>query len=115
MWMLAVKRMVNTPQEGQEMVNSRHDLLRRATPEDPWLGSSSSRWKSFLRHMELPHPADPSRTILSTKLAARLTYQLKGRDNGAANRSGGAACVEFAESRAASATIDGTTKHHDPS
>jgi hypothetical protein len=97
------------------MVNSRHDLLRRAAAEDPWLGLTSSRWKSFLRHMELPHPAGPSRTFPSTRLAARLMYQLEGRDNGAANRNGGAVCAEFAESRAASATIGGTTKHHDPS
>jgi hypothetical protein len=95
------------------MVISRHYLLRQAATECQWLGLSSSRWKSFLRHMELPHPAGPCRTFPSTTLPARLTYQPEGRGNDA--RNGGAACVEFAESRAASATIGGTTKHHDAS
>src|ERR1700734_1157883 len=77
------QRMGNTQQEGQEMVVSRHCLLRREATEYQWLGLSSSRWKSFLRHMELPHP-------------------------GPSNRGGGADCVEFAESRAASAIRGGT-------
>jgi hypothetical protein len=91
------------------MVVSRHDSLRRAAAEHQWLSLSSSRWKSFLRHMELPYPADASRTFAFTTLAARLTYQLEGRDDGAANRGGGRACVAFAERRAASATRGGTT------
>jgi hypothetical protein len=88
------------------MVISRNCALQPAAVESQWLCLSSSRWKLFLRHMELPHPACPSPT---------LPHQLEGRNDGAANRGGGAACAEFAESRAASATMGGTTKHHDPS
>jgi hypothetical protein len=139
-------RQTHRQQEGQEMVVSRHYLLRSAAAEYQWLGLSSSRWKSFLRHMDLPHPAVSSWTFPSTTLAARsgirktsgarnpcslaetislirgcdlsetagMTHQLEGRDDGAANRGGGTACVEFAESRAARATIGGTTKHQTP-
>jgi hypothetical protein len=53
------------------MVISRNCALRPAAVESQWLGLSSSRWKLFLLHMELPHPAGPSPTFMSTTLAAR--------------------------------------------
>jgi hypothetical protein len=53
------------------MVISRHYLLRQAATECQWLGLSSSRWKSFLRHMELPDTAYPSWTFPCATLAAR--------------------------------------------
>jgi hypothetical protein len=100
------------------MVVSRHCLLRRAATEYLWLGLPSSRWKLFLRHMELSHPAEPETIPLirgcDLSETAGMTHQLEGRGDGAANRGGGTACVEFAESRAARATIGGTAKHQTP-
>jgi hypothetical protein len=53
------------------MTVSRHHLLRRAAAEYQWLGLSSSRWKTFLGHMELPDTAHASWTFPSATLAAR--------------------------------------------
>jgi hypothetical protein len=53
------------------MVVSRNCALRAVAADCQWLGLSSSRWKLFLRHMELPHPVGPSRTFPSTTLAVR--------------------------------------------
>lgn len=50
---------------------SRHFVLQAAPTEYQWLGLSSSRWKSFLQHMELPHPLVPSKAFPSTTLVAR--------------------------------------------
>jgi hypothetical protein len=53
------------------MVVSRHCLLQRRAPEYQWLGLSSSRWKSFLGHMELPDSAHAFWASPSATLAAR--------------------------------------------
>ena len=53
------------------MTVSRHHLLRRAAAEYQWLGLSSSRWKAFLGHMEVPDTAHPFSTFPSATLAAR--------------------------------------------
>ena len=53
------------------MTVCRHHLLRPAAAEYQWLGLSSSRWKSFLRQMELPDTAYPSWTFPCATLASR--------------------------------------------
>ena len=53
------------------MAVNRHHLLRRAAAEYQWLGLSSSRWKSFLGHMELPDSAHAFWASPSATLAAR--------------------------------------------
>ena len=57
------------------MMVSRHFVLQPAPIEYQWLGLSSSRWKSFLQHMELPHPLVPSRAFPPTTLAARTAIR----------------------------------------
>jgi hypothetical protein len=57
------------------MAVNRHHLLRRAAPEYQWLGLSSSRWKSFLGHIELPDTAHLSWTFPSATLSARSSIR----------------------------------------